>query len=48
MLRTRMTLVGTKRQPVARNVHSEPQQDCQQSKCYARADPEFHNKLYSN
>ena len=28
---------------------SKPQQDCQQTKCYARADPVLnHNRLYSN
>ena len=34
-------------QPAATNARSKPQQDCQQTKCYARADPASHHKLYS-
>ena len=30
------------------DVRSNPQQDCQQAKCYARADPILHQRQYSN
>ena len=49
LLRTRMTLVEKNVQPAAAtNAHSKSQQDCQQTICYARADPALHHKLYSN
>ena len=35
-------------QPAGTDVRSKPQQDCQQAKCYARADPVMHHRLYSN
>ena len=35
-------------QPAATNARSEPQQDFQQTKCFARADPVLHHILYFN
>ena len=32
-------------QPAGTDVRSNPQQDCQQAKCYARADPVLHHRL---
>ena len=35
-------------QPAGTDVRSKPQEDCQQEKCYARADPVLHQRLYSS
>ena len=34
-------------QPAETDVRSKSQQDCQKAKCYARADPVLHHRLYS-
>ena len=31
-----------------KDARSKPPQDCQKTKCYARADPALHHRLYSN
>ena len=49
LLRTRMTIFGTQRPTIGdRDARSKPGQDCQQDKCYARADPVLHHRLYSS
>ena len=35
-------------QPAGTDVRSNPQQDCQQAKCYARTDHVLHHRLYSS
>ena len=41
-------IVGHNAQPAGTDVRAKLQQDCQQAKCYTRADLVLHHRLYSH